>query len=72
MARLQPALKPFSALCRRTMSKAFRANAPVRHPLQAIIADSSRCIEALRNIGLIHYVPLFGRVSPHSGKAIGL
>ena len=54
------------------MREVFRANAPARHSLQAIIADSSRCIEALRHVSLIHYLPLFGRVSPHSGKAIGL
>jgi len=72
VARLQPALKPFSALCGRTMSEAFRANPPTRHPLQAIIADSSRCIEALSNVSLIYNVPLFGRVSPHTCEAIGL
>ena len=54
------------------MSEAFRANPPVRHPLQAIIADSSRRIEALRHVSLIHNVPLFSRVSPHTGEAIGL
>jgi len=53
------------------MSEAFRANPPVRHPLQAIIADSSCCIEALRIVSLIYNVPLLSRVSPHTGEAIG-
>ena len=40
--------------------------------LPLVIADGSRRIEALRNVSLIYDVPLFGRVSPHTGEAIGL
>ncbi len=72
VTRLQTALKPLSALCGRTVSEGFRANSTVRHPLQAIIADSSRRIEALSNVSLIYDVPLFGRVSPYTSEAIGL
>ena len=72
VARLQTASEPLSPLCRRAVREAFRANAPARHPLQAIIADRSRGIEALRHISLIDNVALLGRVSPHTGEAIGL
>jgi len=54
------------------MCEVLRADPPVRHPLQAIIANSSRGIEALRDVSLIYNVPLFSKVSPHTGKAIGV
>ena len=71
-AGLQAALKPLSALCGRTVSEGFRAYPAPRHPLQAIIADSGCRIEPLRNVSLIDDLPLFGRVSPYAGEAIGL
>ena len=64
VARLQPAFEPLCALCGRTVGEAFRADPPLRHALQPVIADGSRGIEALRGVSLIDNVPLFGRVSP--------
>src|SRR5579872_2379033 len=72
VTRLQAASKPLRTLCGRPMSEGFRAYPPTRHPLQAIVTDSSRRVETLRDVGLIYDVPLFGRVSPHTGEAIGL
>lgn len=54
------------------MSEALRADPPARHPLQTIIADGSRCVEALGNVSLIDNVALFSRIPPHTREAIRL
>src|SRR4051794_25651884 len=64
--RVKTCLKRRDALRGGAVRERLRADSSARHPLEPVIAHSSRRAHAVLHIGLIDDTALLGRVAPHA------
>jgi hypothetical protein len=71
-AAFEAPAEPCHPLLGRAMGKGVRADVSLRHLLEPIIAHSGRGLQARLHISLVDDLPVGGRMSPHTGKAVCL